>query len=363
MKRIVSVVAAAVLAAASLGRSLDQAPALLPAVQIFYYGWYEAPEIGERYDHWNQNQRIPPEDIASSFYPKLGPYSSLDPKVIEQHMKWIAATGIGVLVYAYQGPETHSAAALPLVMDAALRHGLRVAFLIDQNPAKTPEEMLAEVELLMIEFGEHPAFYRTIRPTRWDPTREPRPVFYLFDPFLSDTVAAEAWAPFVDGIRGSHFDAILLGQGFDLSAVERAHFDGLFTFDVLKTRPEMFLTFKKQADRARLIFVPTIGPGYDDRRAVADSAGNIPREGGLYYDTLWRAALEVQPEWVSVNSFNEWHEGTQIEPAIRFLTPFASYLNYNGSWDRFGEPAETAFLDRTTFWVAHMNALVSAKNR
>jgi len=73
-------------------------------VHVFYYPWYATPEHGGSYNHWDHeilphwNAEIkkqhpygikyqPPEDIGSPFYPLMGPYSSSDPKVIDEHMK------------------------------------------------------------------------------------------------------------------------------------------------------------------------------------------------------------------------------------------------------------------------------------
>jgi hypothetical protein len=43
----------------------------------------------------------PPNDVASIFYPQLGPYSSRDPTVIDRHMKWISSAGIDVLAVSW----------------------------------------------------------------------------------------------------------------------------------------------------------------------------------------------------------------------------------------------------------------------
>jgi hypothetical protein len=43
-------------------------------------------DSGRRYE--------PPDEIGADFYPQLGPYSSLDDKVITQHLTWIAQAGV-----------------------------------------------------------------------------------------------------------------------------------------------------------------------------------------------------------------------------------------------------------------------------
>lgn len=80
-------------------------------VHIFYYLWYGSPSTDSKYIHWDhvlvphwdpkiaashaQGRHAPPEDIASSFYPELGPYSSRDPAVLEAHMAQIEAAAAG----------------------------------------------------------------------------------------------------------------------------------------------------------------------------------------------------------------------------------------------------------------------------
>lgn len=47
-----------------------------------------------------------------------------------------------------------------------------------------------------------------------------------------------------------------------------------------------------------------------------NAAATQNRADGKYYDEGWQHALATHPEVISVTSWNEWHEGTQIEPAV-----------------------------------------------
>jgi hypothetical protein len=66
---------------------------------------------------------------------------------------------------------------------------------------------------------------------------------------------------------------------------------------------------------------------------------------------MWRTAIAAGADSVTITSFNEWHEGTQIEPAApagwhgRYR-----YLSYDGAWGRRGIAAEGAYLERTAYW-------------
>jgi glycoprotein endo-alpha-1,2-mannosidase len=52
---------------------------------------------------------------------------------------------------------------------------------------------------------------------------------------------------------------------------------------------------------------------------------------------------------VGITSFNEWHEGTQIEPAVPKQIPGFTYLDYR--------PRPTDYyLERTAYWIGRMRA-------
>ena len=55
--------------------------------------------------------------------------------------------------------------------------------------------------------------------------------------------------------------------------------------------------------------------------------------------------MAVKPEVIGITSFNEWHEGTQIEPAVTKQVGAYQYLDYAAR-----EPAW--YLDRTAHWVS-----------
>ena len=60
------------------------------SVSIFYYPWYGTPGHDGAYLHWEQDGHLPPADLASSYYPARGPYSSGDEAVVKAQMAEIA---------------------------------------------------------------------------------------------------------------------------------------------------------------------------------------------------------------------------------------------------------------------------------
>ena len=97
--------------------------------------------------------------------------------------------------------------------------------------------------------------------------------------------------------------------------------------------------------------VTTISSAYMAGRATADQRV-VPRQSGGRYDAHWKGAIDGGADIVTVTSYNEWHEGTQIEPAVPHCFPdgFCS-PGYEGSYGRSGPAAATSFLDRTREWA------------
>jgi hypothetical protein len=76
------------------------------------------------------------------------------------------------------------------------------------------------------------------------------------------------------------------------------------------------------------------------------------RRAGKTYDEMWRAAIAAKPDRVTITSYNEWHEGTQIEAARkRPEGMYGSYESYEGAYGRTGRAAERAYVVRTAYWT------------
>lgn len=79
------------------------------------------------------------------------------------------------------------------------------------------------------------------------------------------------------------------------------------------------ITSKTQSPQ---LFIPSVGPGYIDTNIRQWNGKNTKdRKNGEYYKEFLNSIItkmgEKTPEIISITSFNEWHEGTQIEPAVK----------------------------------------------
>ncbi|HEX6685191.1 MAG TPA: ThuA domain-containing protein [Candidatus Limnocylindrales bacterium] len=311
-------------------------PPLSPNVHLFYYSWYGAGSGTFR--HWQQGGHTPPNDIGANLYPTLGAYDSGDfAGAVAQHMAWVRQSGAGVIVYSWWGQGSYEDGLALGTLNAAQQQSIKVAWHMEPYGGRTAASTVADINYLNGRFGSHPALFK----------HDNKPVFYIFD-----SLNIADWS----ALSSVNATNAILAQTTDTSRI--ANFAGMYTYDAIAgaTAPG-WQQAGAYAKANNLIWAPSVGPGYlDDRAVPGNTTPTLGRANGSTYDTEWTNALDPAkgglPTWVSVTSFNEWHEGSTIEPARSSPPAGFGYETYNGAYGRTGAAAETAYLDRTAFWVA-----------
>jgi glycoprotein endo-alpha-1,2-mannosidase len=312
--------AVALAAVAFVAARSDASPAgTAPSVAIFFYPWWGTPARDGAYQHWSQGGATPPASIASDFYPARGVYSSTDADVLRAQMADIAGAKIDTVIVSWWGTGSIEDVRLPMVIAAARSAGLRVAIHIETYPSRTPASVAADVGRL-----------RGLGITD----------FYVYDSTLTPD---SSWAAMNSSLAGVRLfaDTALPGKA------AAGGFAGMYTYDVYTYTGTSFPRVCSSARRLSIACAPSVGPGYDARRATG--LPNVrSRRNGTTYDAMWREAIKARTPLVTLTSYNEWHEGTQIEPA---LTGLPGYESYDGAWGLHGKAAQRAYLDRTAYWV------------
>lgn len=315
---VVVMLAASVAVLPVAGQSASRTPGKRPEVAIFYYSWYGTPQSDGDWHHWRQGDAAPPERIASSFYPARGPYSSSDGATVAAQMREIARSGIGTVVVSWWGWGSPEDRRLDLIHAHARTAGLKVALHLEPWPGRTAAAV-ADAIRVMWGRGIHD--------------------FYVYD---SSAISEADWATALATVP----EARVFANTWLPGVAKAGGFDGLYNYDVLVYDGRSFRRICTSARRLGLLCAPSVGPGFDGRRSTPVQVVATRRQGRRY-DSMWRAALEAAPDLVTITSYNEWHEGTQIEPARRR----DGYQSYDGAWRLRGTPAETAYLERTAYWV------------
>ncbi|SHE94310.1 Glycosyl hydrolase family 99 [Ferrithrix thermotolerans DSM 19514] len=308
-------------------------------VAAFYYPWWGTPPTVVTWEHWNQNNHNPAVgDIASNFYPLGGPYSQAIQATVDSQMALMNQAGINELISSWWGQGSIEDQRLSLVVPSARAHGIDVAILIDGYAGRTISSITSDIAYLRAKWGITDFFF-------WDPTE------YSASAWQSLTSTLSGVRLFATGDPGQ----MMTGQ-FEQWA-RSAGFQGIFTYDVYDEQPSDFAPTCYEAHLYGLMCSPSVGPGFIDQRANNDTRYRS-RQNGANYDAMWQGALASNADFITITSFNEWHEGTQIEPAQAMCIPTYCYHDYNGAYGLTGTAASYAYINRTAFWSKmYMNGI------
>jgi len=305
----------------------------------FFYPWYGTADHDGAWRHWDQGGHSPPADIGSDYFPLRGAYSSADAAVEGAQMGDLASAGIGEAVVSWWGRGSWEDGTLPGVLAAAAAHGVAVGIHLEPYPGRTPATVAADLDELAALGVRDVWIYEAMG------------------------LPAAGLAAVLDGHPGLRSFA----ETGDRPAVEsgafarfawQAHFRGIYLYDAVRYEGGDFTAFCATARTYGLLCAPVAAPGF-----VSVRAGPVPygrsRENGATYDRRWMGDLGSRPDLVAITSYNEWHEGTQIEPAGPACLPGFCYRTYEGAYGTTGTAAAYAYLNRTGYWTG----LLAATNR
>lgn len=321
-------------AAAGTVYNLPSAP---PHLLAHYLPWFEdARRDGptKPWDHWSwTSERLThdPEtlredglrDIAAAQYPLIGPYSSGDADVVRYHCEAAKAAGIEGLIVLWYGPGSPTDARIPLILDEAERAGLKVALCYEEklnwppyrNPntrAEMVDSAAADLRFLLERYASHPAYLR----------RAGEPVVMQFNYWGTDRLGPRTFSPAewsqIFGTLGQ--EVCYVRQNFD--PAQHPQIAGSYHWWV--TDESVLQLHQNRVSAAvgdgQLVFhAGYIAPGFDDAGTDSWGSGNRrhqPRDGAETLKGTMSRALVGDPEIVQIVTWNDFNEGTEIEPTV-----------------------------------------------
>ncbi|MHA1731633.1 MAG: hypothetical protein ACTSU5_06800 [Promethearchaeota archaeon] len=307
-----------------------------------YYGgtpWTDIPAYG-MYDHSKWEEPPFTGENARVF----GIYDSLNETVIEAQLKLMERAGIDTCVIMH-----------PWGIDVA-ETILRVADVIHSNLTFSYYGGFSDIGDVMESLAPHEKWLRTegglpvyyLGPTGL--LEEPYPdyiekanqvrtkwnVFLVGDLYSSPYTRKEEMLNVVDAWY--YYDtSAFYRHGWGDPQVDAYQPDGSVTRGH-GDLSELFGEISSMVHGHGKLYVATLIPGTDNtcvhdftRSPLADGRpGTInARAGGLTFNDTWNAAIEAGADWVNIVSWNELHEGTEIEPTLENGT---YHLELNRVW-------------------------------
>lgn len=318
-----------------------------------------------------EQQRVAPDMTVASYYypwhgddfhgqsgylrkeigqkPRLGEYDDSDPAVVRQHLRWSRQAGISVWITSWFGPNkkedrTTKDVILPVI--EGTEHKICLFYETNnrlkdkENQAgRTTQRIMKDIQYIARNYFDHPNYYRI----------QGKPVIFIY---LSRTlqkygIQEETLLLLRTGASRAGFSLFLVGDEAFGNAPEKVqhkafqYLDAVTNYDVYghmakgnkgaptqKDVRDFYLEQREWKIAAKMFgcsFLPSVSPGYNDR-AVRLHKNHPPlsrrlkgqKEGTFFEFSLKHAIQQVDEDadnLLIVNSFNEWHEDTQIEPA------------------------------------------------
>ncbi len=299
-----------------------------PQIGAYYYDWYTS-------EKW---RREPAPDL-----PVMGSYDSRNPAVAQRHVAWAVQAGLDFFVVSWVGADTAADRNLrEALLPQMYSRGIRLALLYETAlalglPAGQPLDFDAELvagrrvgeafvdhfDYLADRYLTHPDYLRYGQ----------RPVIVIY--LVRDMIHAAAYIRLVrQRLRQRGIDPFFVAdtvfwappESLDWPMLEES-FQALTAYNMyyrpgfLEQVRRQFEATAKLARKHGLGLIPNVMPGYDDTLLRGADRPVLGREDGKFYEQGWAIAaplLSPQQPFLMITTFNEWHEGTEIEPSTRF---------------------------------------------
>jgi hypothetical protein len=277
------------------------------------------------------------DDTTANGTPLLGLYDASDPMIVCKHIDWATGYGVDFFWISYGGYGSEiipSITQSPLISDAKFAMVYETAqrlavngtetniSIIDLANSATYATLQSDIENLAKGYFAHPSYL----------TVDGNPVVYLYA--TSSIKNVETQLPKLRNyLRSLGFEIYLVGQELDWGSASQS--SRLAAFDATTTwipTPQAFADYlsssntieaqyeqwREATQTAGVDFIPTIIPGFDNRAVLYTNTHTYyPRSLELF-----EATINVAKDYLGKNrimrlvSFNEWFEGTNVEPSV-----------------------------------------------
>lgn len=268
-------------------------------VMAFYYPWYEPSD-------WTSGKM---SDVAAPTY------SGGDDATIKRHIQQADDAGIDALICAWFGPDEERLnkrcrRLQQLIEDSG--RDLKIVIMPEQAawPQLGSVDALANaLSVVQRDFMSRPSYL----------TFQGKPVVFWFNP--ASLGGPDTWKSLrdrTDSGRGQYW----FGGTDNFSYLDA--FDALYYFDISWERAPGAamnsyggrLASYNKANGQNRPFVATVMPGYDDIKVR--NGHRRDRENGNYYRGTWQTAIDKNAAAVVLTSFNEFFEGSHVEPSAQY---------------------------------------------
>ncbi len=325
---------------------------------------YTTPEHGGKWKGWKlTNARVDhnPDrvksdgrrDIAASAYPLVGPYDMTDPALVEYHCQLLKMSGIDGAIFDlgfYHDPNVSDEKQAKFAVNVMKlyaryfkKYGLKAMIMFEEkahwlwNAQLTTREETVDSTLkdldrwlalmddvyFKVKNRKIVSFFKYTQevPGRGEAALSPEELARWqnkFEAHQRPILLAQTYQDEFRHVLNGFFEWPIL-EPLPIRHLTNTHFNSL------EKEMEIWMhrthdAFANTQTQESAFVMGGVWPGFDDSGCGGWGAGNreIPREDGQVYDFHWQRILSSRYSIVQIATWNDWFEGTFIEPSEEY---------------------------------------------
>lgn len=312
-------------------------------VYAHFVTWFKTKDVSDKWEMWNSDYNESPHnpdivflngqrDLAVTSYPLTGPYDTVDPNILEYQFLLMRLSGIDGIIVDWDGRRINQYRhdALMKILPYLEKYNLKLIMCFEEWcgywPRGTFADRQSEIQAAkdemkwMIETFLNKPFYGTVDGFK--------PVL-IFRKIPDKWFNAEEWAAIANDFNDTKMKLIFDAgsfQGFKAVPKGKYFWVGGFdpktnnsSLDFCKKEYSYFLNVKNPEVQNEIVFGGAT-PGFDDSPVWGwgTTARKAPRYEGKRFDLTWQLAIDNEVNVVQLITWNDWNEGTQIEPCDKY---------------------------------------------
>jgi len=293
------------------------------AVFAYYYGWYTKNAWYGGIDG--------SKTLAAADVPSIGLYDSQNTSVIDTQINEALSAGINGFIASWWGPESFTDNTDKILINQASKFSdfsvtlyFETAIIHDMNSSLASEEtqIVNDVSYIMQNYASSDAFTQI----------GGRQVLFFYG---VDNWPLQFWANVTSAVHANYPNLRLISDSFSVDYL--SVFDGAASYVDLGYMTQslslkngtypFFLQISQLARSEAKLWLADASPGFNGTNDGKTEFPVVPRDDGGTFIKGWDIAQNSNPDGIIVGTWNEYFEGTSIEPTISYGT---SYLQLTG---------------------------------